>query len=131
MAQLWGRRLFLAVSWLFVAGLVAQVYLAGMGVFGGNFENHVFFGYTVTWLPVLMFLFGLLGRVGRLDIGLSALLFAQGILQSVFVLQRETSTAIAALHPVNGVAMLVIGIYLAIDARRLLRTEGAGTATVS
>ena len=61
----WGRRLFLAVSWLFVAGLIVQVYLAGMGVFGGNFENHVFFGYTVTWLPVLMFLFGLLGRVGR------------------------------------------------------------------
>ena len=121
MASLWGRRLFLAVSWLFVAGLVGQVYLAGMGVFGGNFENHVTFGYIVTWLPVLMFLFGILGRVGRLDIGLSALLFLQGILQSIFVLQRESSPPIAALHPVNGVAMLIIGIYLAIDAWRLLR----------
>jgi hypothetical protein len=128
-AQLWGRRLFLAVSWLFVAGLIAQVYLAGMGVFGGNFESHVFFGYTVTWLPVLMFLFGLIGRVGRLDIGLSALLFAQGILQSVFVLQRETSPAIAALHPVNGVAMLIIGIYLGIDAWRLLRAPAPEPAT--
>jgi hypothetical protein len=131
MARVWGRRLFLAVSWLFVAGLVGQVYLAGMGVFGGNFENHVTWGYTVTWLPVLMFLFGLVGRVGRLDIGLSALLFAQGILQSIFVLQRETSPAIAALHPVNGVLMLVIGIYLGIDAWRLLRATGAEPSTAA
>ena len=128
-ARLWGRRLFLAISWLFVVGLIAQVYLAGMGVFGGNFETHVGFGYTVTWLPVLMFLFGLLGRVGRLDVGLSALLFVQGILQSVFVLQRETSPAIAALHPVNGVAMLIIGIYLGIDAWRLLRSADAQPTT--
>ncbi len=124
MARLWGRRLFLAISWLFVAGLIGQIYLAGMGVFGGNFENHVGFGYIVTWLPVLMFVFGLVGRVGRLDIGLSALLFVQGILQSVFVLQRESSPAIAALHPVNGVLMLIIGIYLGIDAWRLLRAPG-------
>jgi len=78
-----------------------------------------------------MFLFGLVGRVGRLDIGLSALLFAQGILQSIFVLQRETSPAIAALHPVNGVLMLIIGIYLAIDAWRLLRATGTEPSTAA
>lgn len=128
-AQRWGRRLFLAVSWLFVAGLVAQVYLAGMGVFGGNFENHVGFGYAVSLLPILMFIFGLIGRVGRVDIALTAVLFVQGMLQTVFVLQRETSPAIAALHPVNGVAMLIIAIYLGIDAWRLLRGPAVEHAT--
>jgi hypothetical protein len=123
MARLWGRRLFLAVSWLFVAGLIGQIYLAGMGVFGGDFADHRGFGYMVSLLPILMFVFGLVGRVGRVDIGLSALLFVQGILQSVFVGMRESSTAIAALHPVNGVSMLIIGIYLAIDAWRLLRAQ--------
>ena len=128
MAQLWGRRLFLAVTWLFVAGLVVQIYLAGMGVFGGDFANHRGFGYTVSLLPLLMFVLGLIGRVGRLDIGLSALLFVQGILQSVFVAMRDSSTAIAALHPVNGVTMLIIGIYLAIDAWRLLRARPAAAS---
>ena len=125
MARLWGRRGFLAVSWIFVAGLVGQIYLAGMGVFGGDFANHREFGFIVSSVPILMVLFGLIGRVGRLDIGLSALLFVQGMLQSVLVAQRETSPAIAALHPVNGVSMLIIGIYLAIDAWRIVRADRA------
>jgi len=121
MGQLWGRRLFLAASWLFVACLIGQVYLAGMGVFAGSFENHRNLGYMIGLLPIVMFLFGLLGRVGRLDIGLTAVLFLQGILQSVFILQRDSAPAVAALHPVNGVLMLIVGLYLAIDAWRLLR----------
>ncbi len=121
MARLWGRRLFLVVSWTFVAGAFVQIYLAGMGVFAGSFDNHREFGYWVSTVPILMVIFGLIGRIGRRDILLSALLFVQGILQSVFVLQRESYPAVAALHPVNGVLMLVIGIYLAIEARRLLR----------
>jgi hypothetical protein len=108
---------------------VAQVYLAGMGVFAGTFENHRNLGYTAGLLPILMFLFALLGRVGRLDIGLTVVLFLQGILQSVFVLQRENAPSIAALHPVNGVLMLIIGIYLAIDAWRILRRGADQPAT--
>ena len=129
MARLWGRRLFLVVSWLFVVGLIAQVYLAGMGVFGGDFANHRNVGYGVGLLPIVMFVVGLIGRVGRLDLGLTALLFVQGILQTVFILQRESSPSIAALHPVNGVLMLIIGIYLAYDAWRLLRAGAAEPAT--
>ena len=66
---------------------------------------------------------------GRVDIALTAVLFVQGMLQTVFVLQRETSPAIAALHPVNGVAMLIIAIYLGIDDWRLLRGSAVEHAT--
>jgi len=123
MARLWGRRLFLVAAWLFVIGLVYQVYLAGMGIFAGNFDNHVNFGYMVSLIPVVMVVLGLIGRVGWRDIVLSAVLFGQGILQTVFVLQRETAPAIAALHPVNGVLMLIIGIYLGIDAWRFVQAD--------
>lgn len=128
MARLWGRRLFLVAAALFVIGLVYQVYLAGIGVFGGSFDAHRNVGYMVSLIPVVMVVLGLIGRVGRRDILLSALLFVQGILQTIFVLQRETSPAIAALHPVNGVLMLIIGLFLAIDAWRLVQADRvAGT----
>ncbi len=128
MARLWGRRLFLVASWAFVAGAFVQIYLAGMGVFAGSFDNHRNWGYMLGLFPLLMVVFGLIGRIGRRGILLSALLFLQGILQSVFVLQRESNPAVAALHPVNGVLMLVIGIYLAIEARRLLRADAEPAA---
>jgi hypothetical protein len=120
--------LFLATAWIFVACLIGQVYLAGMGVFGGNFDDHRTFGYMLGLLPILLVVFGLLGRVGRLDIGLGVLLFVQGILQSAFVFMRESSPSLAALHPVNGVLMLLIGLYLGIDAWRLLRAGSASSA---
>ena len=47
MARLWGRRLFLAATWLFVLGLLYQVYLAGMGVFAGSFDTHAGWGNYV------------------------------------------------------------------------------------
>jgi Family of unknown function (DUF6220) len=122
MARVWGRRGFLVVSWLFVAGLIAQVYLAGIGVFTGNFAIQVGTGYALGLLPLLLLLLGAIGRVGRRDLVLSLILFLQGILQSIFIFQRASAPAVAALHPVNGVLMLIIGIYLAIDARRLLRS---------
>ena len=43
-------------------------------------------------------------------------MFGQFILQSVLVLQRESTPAIAALHPVNGFLVLLIAVWLARDA---------------
>ena len=130
MARLWGRRLFLAATWLFVLGLLYQVYLAGMGVFAGSFDTHAGWGnYVIGPLTIVLFVLALIGRVGRRDIALTVVLFVQGaILQSVLVLQRETSPEIAALHPVNGVLMLIIGIYLGVDAWRMVRADRAAGA---
>lgn len=129
MARLWGRRLFLVAAWLFVLGLLYQVYLAGMGVFAGSFDTHAGWGnYVIGPMTIVLFALALIGRVGRRNIALTVVLFIQGILQSVFILQRDTSPAIAALHPVNGVLMLIIGIYLGVDAWRMVRAERAAAA---
>jgi hypothetical protein len=91
-----------------------QVFLAGLGVFDGpeRFEIHRNFGYTFGWLTLVMVIIAAVGRLGRVLIGLSLLALVQFFLQSIFILFREDQPAIAALHPVNGVLLLVVAIWI-------------------
>ena len=103
-----------AVAFFFAACLLVQVFLAGMGVFDGpeRFEAHRNFGYTIGVLTLVMVVIAVAGRVGRVLIGLSVLTLVQFSLQSVFILFREDQPAIAALHPVNGVLLLVVTLAI-------------------
>ena len=103
------------VAWLLAACLIVQVFLAGMGVFDGpeQFETHRNFGYLFGWLTLVMLIIAAVGRLGRVLIGLSALTLVQFFMQSIFILFREDQPAIAALHPVNGVLLLVVTIAIA------------------
>jgi Family of unknown function (DUF6220) len=125
------------VAWLFAACILVQVFLAGMGVFDGpeRFEAHRNFGYLFGWLTLVMVIIAIAGRLGRRLIGLSVLALVQFALQSVFILFREDLPAVAALHPVNGVLLLVVAIAigrLAWAGRRaahaLAADAGAATA---
>ena len=102
------------VAWLFAACIVVQVFLAGLGVFDGpqRFETHRDFGYLFGWLTLVMVIIAAVGRLGRVLIGLSLLALVQFFLQSIFILFREDQPAIAALHPVNGVLLLVVAIAI-------------------
>ena len=102
------------VAWLFAGCILVQVFLAGMGVFDGpeRFETHRNFGYVFGWLTLVMVVIAAVGRLGRVLIGLSLLALVQFFLQSVFILFREDLPAIAALHPVNGVLLLVVAIAI-------------------
>jgi uncharacterized protein DUF6220 len=102
------------VAWLFAACIVVQVFLAGMGVFDGpeRFETHRDFGYLFGWLTLVMLIIAAVGRLGRVLIGLSALTLLQFFLQSVFILFREDLPAVAALHPVNGMLLLVVSLVI-------------------
>jgi uncharacterized protein DUF6220 len=102
------------VAWIFAACILVQVFLAGMGVFDGpeRFEAHRNFGYTFGWLTLVMVVIAAVGRLGRVLIGLSLLALVQFFLQSIFILFRESQPAIAALHPVNGVLLLVVAIAI-------------------
>ena len=109
------RTFHLFGSWLLVAGLVAQVFLAGLGVFDGpaSFATHRDFGYSLSLLPLVLIIAGWLGGLGR---RLALLALAAGllfVLQSVFVAMRTSSPAVAALHPVNGFLILLLAIVIA------------------
>ncbi len=121
MTRHWARRGVVIAAWLFVAGVVGQVFLAGLGVFGvpaGDFSTHRDFGYLVGWLTLVVLVLAIAGRLPRRDIGLSALLLILFALQSVFVAIRDEDPAVAALHPLNGFLILLVGIVIALDARR-------------
>ena len=108
----------LVVAWLLVAGVLVQIFLAGLGVFRGPeaFANHRDFGFMLELLPLVLLLLGLLGGLGRRAALLAAGIFGLFILQSVFVGLRADAPEIAALHPVNGFLIAFLSIVLARDA---------------
>jgi len=112
------RTAHLVVALLLVAGLVAQIFLAGLGVFRSpeSFLTHRDFGYMLELLPVILLVLGLIARLGRRMALLAAGMFGLFLLQSVFVGLRETAPEAAALHPVNGFLITLLAIVLARDA---------------
>ena len=120
------RTLHTVVAVLFVVGLIAQVWLAGRGVFESPtmFDTHRSLGYTLSLFTIALLVLGLLGGMGRRPAILAVVIFVLFILQSVFVVMRDSNPAIAALHPVNGFLILFLAIVLARDSW-MMRTAPA------
>lgn len=101
------RRIYLIFAWLFVVGVVVQVFLAGMAVVAGRWPwaNHVTFGHLLA-APLLamliaMYVGKLPGRMKRL----TWLLFAVYVLQAdVLIFMRASTPVLSALHPVLALA---------------------------
>ncbi len=115
MARSLARLALPVVAATFVACAVVQVFLAGLGVFDSPaaFITHREFGYLLGWFTLAMLVLALVGREPRPVVGLAALVLAQFALQSVLVALRSTMPVVAALHPVNGFAIVVVGILIA------------------
>lgn len=116
------RYAFVGTAWLFLACVVVQVFLAGLGVFAGaeNFELHRGFGYLFGWLTLVLLVLALIGRLGGRWVGRSALLLLLFALQSVFVALREPLPALAALHPVNALVIFYVAQLTARGSRAVL-----------
>ena len=99
----------------FAACAVVQVFLAGLGVFNDPraFITHREFGYLFGWLTLFGLVLALVGRLPRRVVGMSALLLVLFAMQSVFVALRTDLPAVAALHPLNGFAILALAIVTA------------------
>jgi mercuric ion transport protein len=116
------RLAFVGTAWLFLACVVVQVFLAGLGVFAGgqNFALHRDFGYLFGWLTLVLLVLAIAGRLGRRWIGLSAVLLVLFAFQSVFIAFRGGMPALAALHAVNALAIFSVSLYLARNARTVI-----------
>jgi len=127
------RRAHAVVAWAFVGGVVVQVFLAGLGVFDNpaRFTIHATWGYTLEILPLVLLALTAVGGLGRRQLIYAAGLLGMFMLQSVFVALRGDLPIIAALHPVNGFAILLVGIAMAREswaARGRPRTAPGGLA---
>jgi hypothetical protein len=121
------------VAAVFVACAVVQVFLAGLGVFDDPraFVTHREFGYLFGWLTLVVLVLALAGRMPRRVTGLSVLLLVLFALQSVLVAVRADLPAIAALHPLNGVAILGAGVVTARSSWRVRRESTTAIATAT
>ena len=113
-------------AWLILAAVIVQFFLAGLGVFAGasNFQIHAAFGDILFLVMVLGLVPAFAARLPWRTIGLTALLPVLVILQSVLITAwRSSLPVVAALHPVNGLAIFALAGFLALRSRRYLPTR--------
>lgn len=121
------RLVFAALAWLFVGLVVLQVFYAGVGLLGGGtMDQHREFGYLVSMVPLLLIIAATVARAGQLALhgaGLMAISFVQTILP----LLSDDLPYVAALHPVNALAIFWVGLLIARRATTLARERGEAT----
>jgi uncharacterized protein DUF6220 len=102
------------VGAVFVACVVVQIFLAGLGVFSDprSFITHREFGYVFGVLTLVLLVLALAGREPRAVTGLSVLLLVLFALQSVFIALRASAPEVAALHPLNGFLILLVAVVV-------------------
>jgi hypothetical protein len=118
------RRIFVGLAWLFVLAVAIQFLLAGLGVLGGeSLEAHRQWGFVVLHLiPVLMFAAAIVGRMGRRVIGLTAVVFVLVFLQPLLADPGINPEWIRSLHVLNALFIFALGLHLAQQATRTVRT---------
>ena len=117
-------------AWLFAAGVLLQGYLAGAALpqlgGSGEFAAHVGIGYSVMGILALAVpVLAIVGRFPRAQIGWSALLLVLYIVQTALPAARGSSPAIAALHPLNAMILLVLAVVVAVNGRRQIAPSPA------
>lgn len=125
------RRFYLLLAGLFAAGIVVQVFFAGLGVLvdPGYFSWHTTFAHLLEPLLLAMLVTGAIGRIGWRVSGLTVLTLVLFLLQYVFI--HAFQGAPRALHVVNALALFWLALYVARCSWQLIRaahpTAGAST----
>jgi Family of unknown function (DUF6220) len=119
--------LTLAYHWLallIAVGIVVQVFLAGLGIFGAeSFEAHKNFGFILHLLSILVFLLAIAGPRTRRTIGMGFGLALLVTIQISLVDARDDAPGLAALHPV--LALFALGLAFHIGMPAISRRRGA------
>jgi hypothetical protein len=79
------RWIYVVSAWLIFVVVIVQFFLAGLGVFAGDFQMHVALGYTIFFLMLLVLVIALVARLPWRTLGLTALLPVLVFLQSIFI----------------------------------------------
>lgn len=124
------RYLYLALVWIYVAGLLLQVFLIGSALFSAahDFEPHIGLGWILHLVPVLLLIVAAIARVGsRLLWWTTALLVVQFI-QPILATLRTDAPAVAAFHPVLALIIFWLAVTIGMQAWRLVRVPAATLA---
>jgi hypothetical protein len=126
------RWIYVVSAWLILVVVIVQFFLAGLGVFAGDFQMHELLGYTIFFLMLLVLVVALAARLPWRTLGLTALLPVLVFLQSIFIEAWNNGLAyIAALHVVNGLAIFSLAGILAVRSSVFLSAEKSGATKVA
>lgn len=126
--RLGADRVYAYGAGLFVLGVLAQVFLAGVGVFGdharhvanaSSFDPHRNLGFVLGVLAVVFFLIALGARASRSTV-IGALLLAvlTIVAQNALASGGDNNKWIGGLHAFDGMLILLLSIWLAGVAHR-------------
>ncbi len=125
------RYAYLFASWLFLLGVVAQVYLAGMVVVARQtgWDAHIGLGHSLAGPLLIMLISMYLGRLPTPMKPLTWLLFVVYVLQAdVVIFLRTQLPVVSALHPVFALLDFALAVALARRAWLLARQPAAQPA---
>jgi hypothetical protein len=109
------------LSSLLAAGVLSQVFFAGMGAFGADWSYHVTLAQFLGLVPLLMVPVAFFGRLPwalrLLPLGIVVLVGSQFAL-------AHAAVPVAALHPVNGFLILLTSLFMAKRAWSAARRKG-------
>lgn len=109
------RYAYALTAWLFVVGVVVQVFFIGLGLFVGNdgIELHRNVGWILHLFPLLILAAAAVSRAGRRHWTTALLLAVLVFIVPILVTLRDGSPVIAALHPVGAVLAFWLAIVVA------------------
>jgi hypothetical protein len=111
--------LYYGLSVVYLLGVVAQFFLAGMGAFGASsYDAHRGLGFVLGIMSLGLLVIALVGRLPRSVLLLTVALVGLNLLQ--MILANVDVEEIAALHPVNALAIFVVAYTLLQRSRRYL-----------
>lgn len=119
--------MLLGFAWLFLAAVVAQVYFAGLMLFGqeGGRDLHEGSGYMLGTAAVLFVALPALARAGARTIVLGVVLALITFFQPNLTFARDQLPLVAALHPVNALAIFTLAVVMVRRATQLVREQRA------
>jgi Family of unknown function (DUF6220) len=122
--------IYAVLALVFLLGVAVQVFLAGAGIFASAswLSSHGILGHVLPVIPLFMVILGLVGRLPRTINWLTVLLLVLVFIQPWFIyLARDVGTPLlAALHPVNALAIFALALYLLYRARLILHLSDEG-----
>lgn len=98
----WVRRIFAILSWLFIMGVLIQVFLAGIALFVdfGQWNYHKSFIHYFEFIPVIMLILAFFGAIPNRLRWESLAMYVMIILQYVTVSLAGKIPYLSALHPI-------------------------------